>query len=66
MCPVCDGKCDFWYLGDTCNFAHVSFTMESERGVEAIHSNAHSTLHVPVPVYICAIQLCFVAQATQL
>lgn len=24
MCPVCDEKCDFWYLGDTCNFAHVN------------------------------------------
>jgi hypothetical protein len=24
MCPVCDGQCDFWYLGDTCNFAHVN------------------------------------------
>ncbi|CAI8002180.1 Anoctamin-7 [Geodia barretti] len=24
MCPVCDEKCDFWYLGDTCNFSHVN------------------------------------------
>ena len=24
MCPVCDTRCDFWYLVDTCGFAHVS------------------------------------------
>ena len=27
MCPICDTKCDFWYLGHTCNFAHVSFSI---------------------------------------
>ena len=24
MCPLCDTRCDFWYLTDTCGFARVS------------------------------------------
>lgn len=51
MCPVCDGKCDFWYLGDTCNFAHVSFTMESERGVVKLHIPMHTQLYMYL--YLC-------------
>ena len=29
MCPLCDERCDFWYLFDTCNAAHVQFLFDN-------------------------------------
>ena len=29
MCPLCDERCDFWYLRDTCNAAHVQFLFDN-------------------------------------
>ena len=29
MCPLCDERCDFWYLRDTCNAAHAFFLFDN-------------------------------------
>lgn len=29
MCPLCDEKCDFWYLRDTCNAARAFFLFDN-------------------------------------
>lgn len=71
MCPVCDEKCDFWYLGDTCNFAHVSFSMESERGIVELHIPMCTQLYmyIPLPVYMyvqCSFVFCLSCTALKM
>ena len=29
MCPLCDERCDFWYLRDTCNAARALFLFDN-------------------------------------
>ena len=29
MCPLCDERCDFWYLQDTCNAARALFLFDN-------------------------------------